>query len=448
MSLYLIESENIYFPQIRGYFKEIVSSYDNGNYRSAMVMLYSTIVCDLLLKLKELNEVYSDKKAEEILVEVEKKRKGAMSSEWEWTLIKKIREKTELLPDESYIMVEHIYDYRNFSAHPALNEDYELISPSQEMTVAYVKQALHNIFSKPPVFAQNIVDRLSDEIAEKKDIYKDDYEAFRTFLQKAYLRRMSNKMVTQVFKAFWKFTFIKSEGDVFADNRLMNRRTLEVMLESHRDLLCNYIRDNSSHFGLAQDDACESHLCVLLAFFPQIYPLLDATTQHQIVAFDQADIGCIKWFVCGDLEQHIMTYCCGNDLISSAILNILQKICTDQGQPNLFVAFLLKYYSESDSYNSTRNRFDRTISKYLDIFTATNFVKLIEIINSNNQIYGYGWQQERNDKIMEYAKKVLPEIDLSVYEHFQYTHEESGDDNSSETDISTDSVDADEELPF
>lgn len=371
-----------------------------------------------------------------------------MSSEWEWTLIKKIREKTELLPDESYVMVEHIYDYRNFSAHPALNEDYELISPSQEITVAYVKQSLHNIFSKPPVFAQNIVDRLSDEIAEKKDIYKDDYEAFRTFLQKAYLRRMSNKMVTQVFKSFWKFTFIKSEGDVFADNRLMNRRTLEVMLESHRDLLCNYIRDNSSHFGLAQDDACESHLCVLLAFFPQIYPLLDATTQHQIVAFDKADIGCIKWFVCGDLEQHIMTYCCGNDLISSAILNILQKICTDQGQPNLFVAFLLKYYSESNSYNSTRNRFDRTISKYLDIFTATNFVKLIEIINSNNQIYGYGWQQERNDKIMEYAKKVLPEIDLSVYEHFRYTHEESGDDNSSETDISTDSVDADEELPF
>ena len=51
MSLYLIESENIYFPQIRGYFKEIVSSYDNGNYRSAMVMLYSTIVCDLLLML-------------------------------------------------------------------------------------------------------------------------------------------------------------------------------------------------------------------------------------------------------------------------------------------------------------------------------------------------------------------------------------------------------------
>lgn len=77
MSLYLIESENIYFPQIRGYFKEIVSSYDNGNYRSAMVMLYSTIVCDLLLKLKELNEVYSIqiRKQKKYLQKLRKKEK-------------------------------------------------------------------------------------------------------------------------------------------------------------------------------------------------------------------------------------------------------------------------------------------------------------------------------------------------------------------------------------
>lgn len=56
MKLYLMNAENIYFPQIKEYYREIVSSYDNGNYRSAMVMLYSTIVCDLLLKLKELSE--------------------------------------------------------------------------------------------------------------------------------------------------------------------------------------------------------------------------------------------------------------------------------------------------------------------------------------------------------------------------------------------------------
>ena len=55
MKLYLVDAENIYFSQIRNYFKEIISSYDNENYRSAMVMLYSTIICDLLLKLKDAN---------------------------------------------------------------------------------------------------------------------------------------------------------------------------------------------------------------------------------------------------------------------------------------------------------------------------------------------------------------------------------------------------------
>lgn len=38
MKLYLVDAENIYFSQIRNYFKEIISSYDNENYRSAMVM--------------------------------------------------------------------------------------------------------------------------------------------------------------------------------------------------------------------------------------------------------------------------------------------------------------------------------------------------------------------------------------------------------------------------
>ena len=186
MSLYLIDSENIYFPQIRGYFKEIVSSYDNGNYRSAMVMLYSTIVCDLLLKLKELSEVYSDSKAEKILSEINQKRSEYKDSSWEWDLIKKIHTQTELLSDESFMLIGHIYDLRNFSAHPAINDDYELISPTAEMVVAYIRKALVDILIKPSVFADNIVNRMSDDIAAKKDLYSSDKKGFHAYLQRVY----------------------------------------------------------------------------------------------------------------------------------------------------------------------------------------------------------------------------------------------------------------------
>lgn len=69
-------------------------------------MLYSTIVCDLLLKLKELSDVYNDKKAEKILKDINEERKKKGNSAWEWDLIETIRERTELLSDESYAMIE------------------------------------------------------------------------------------------------------------------------------------------------------------------------------------------------------------------------------------------------------------------------------------------------------------------------------------------------------
>ena len=123
-------------------------------------------------------------------------------------MIETIRERTELLSDESYAMIEHIYDLRNFSAHPAMNDDYELISPSPEMTVAYIKKALEDILVKPSVFADSIVHRMSDDISSKKERYRADIEAFEHYLNKVYFQRMSTKMVQKVFKAFWKFTLM------------------------------------------------------------------------------------------------------------------------------------------------------------------------------------------------------------------------------------------------
>lgn len=422
MKLYLVNAENIYFPQIKDYFREIISSYDNGNYRSAMVMLYSTIVCDLLLKLKELSDVYSDEKAEKILEDINKQRKNANNSAWEWNLIKKIREQTEILNDESYAMVEHIYSWRNFSAHPALNEDYELISPTPEMTVAYIKKALEDILIKPSVFAQNIVDRMSNDIAARKEFFVSDYEAFKIFLNRVYFERMSEKMINQVFKAFWKFTFIRTDKDIFDDNRFINRKTLEALLEEYYEPICNFVSENQKYFSVSSEEVCMMHLCIMLSQFPQIYTQLEQTVQYQIQKFDAGDFGILKWFISGDLEQHIVTFRFTNDLIPFKLLNTVKDICERQGVPRLFSKLLIKHYARSNSYSSAKNRFDECISHYLFSFSSADFIELIETINNNRQIYGYGWQKERNNKILEYALELLPEtFNFENYPHFEYT---------------------------
>lgn len=57
--VYIPEAEDIYFAKTKEYFNEVLSNYANGNYRSAIVMLYSVAICDLLFKLQELLDMYA-----------------------------------------------------------------------------------------------------------------------------------------------------------------------------------------------------------------------------------------------------------------------------------------------------------------------------------------------------------------------------------------------------
>ena len=67
MNEFFINENDIYSPKTKRYFKEVSSSFHNGNYRSAIVMLYSTVIADLILKLQDLRDTSEDKKAETIL---------------------------------------------------------------------------------------------------------------------------------------------------------------------------------------------------------------------------------------------------------------------------------------------------------------------------------------------------------------------------------------------
>lgn len=52
------------------YFSEVLSCFYSGNLRSAVVMLYATVICDLIFKLDDLVNIYGDKGAEKILNEL------------------------------------------------------------------------------------------------------------------------------------------------------------------------------------------------------------------------------------------------------------------------------------------------------------------------------------------------------------------------------------------
>src|SRR5947209_14202956 len=90
--------ERITDARTRRYFAEVYSSYANSNYRSAVVMLWSVVVCDLLFKLDFLKNTYGDAIAQAILNEIDALRqKNPKSPDWEWELVKKVKDRTHLL---------------------------------------------------------------------------------------------------------------------------------------------------------------------------------------------------------------------------------------------------------------------------------------------------------------------------------------------------------------
>ena len=56
----------IFDARTKDYFSEVMSCYTAGSYRSAVVMLWSVAICDVLFKLQNLVDLYGDEKAKAI----------------------------------------------------------------------------------------------------------------------------------------------------------------------------------------------------------------------------------------------------------------------------------------------------------------------------------------------------------------------------------------------
>ena len=69
MDEYSIEQRatQIFDALSKEYFSEVLSCYAAGNYRSAVVMLWSVVVCDLLFELQHLVDLHRDDKAKGVL---------------------------------------------------------------------------------------------------------------------------------------------------------------------------------------------------------------------------------------------------------------------------------------------------------------------------------------------------------------------------------------------
>lgn len=416
--------EQIYFQKTREYFEEIEKSFYSESYRSAVVMLYSVVIADLLYKLEELKDYYSDTVAENIINEVNSIRKAnPKSSEWENKLIERISKETSIIEPYILVNIEHLKEIRNFSAHPSLDQNNELIKPSREKTMGLIKDMLIGIFIRPPLFIKKITTNILEDISNKKEDFLLDNNKFKKYIRKKYFDKIPDNMIVNVFKDFWKLTF-KKENEDCNQNRDINLGFLLITMQDYKlKILENIRKDKQKYNNISDNSNIVIYLVEFIYYYPEVYTQLSDENKIiiDVATNNQKDYKLLIYYAYKNLEEQLKELSVEN-FNNLHNKELFEKKVEEDGEMSLIIDKYMKFFADSYSYNEADDRFNRFIRPYISKMDLMQVKKLIEIINTNNQIYGRGRAESDNNDIIKRANIDWQNINLDDYEKFEYDY--------------------------
>ena len=422
-----VMSEKIYNHKTKQYFEEITSSYNNKNYRSATVMLWSVVIIDLVFKLNDLVDLHNDKAAEAILKQIKSKQaKDKKSSAWEQTLVKDIEKRTQLLSSDDISFLEYLYQQRNLSAHPVLNSNLELHRPNKLTVRALIANTIEGILSKPPFFSKDIVSAIAVDLEESKEYLEDNSAKLKHYLESRFLSKMSTKVQLEVFKTFWKFVFVL-ENDKTKENRKINFQALSYLYQKNSSKSLELIGNESDYFsGISKDENTITYLIKFLSLNSNVYPKLKKSAQ--ILIDDVVENHTSSFFKSNFLHKNLSEFHeklmdrikNDDDLVVRSFYLKFLHLLSDAPEWRTKVRMLRNaYYGRSSSFNQAEKRFARIISPELKKYNRDELIDLITIANENSQIYDRSYNKNINKDVKKRCDEVLGEdFDYKDYRNF------------------------------
>lgn len=414
-------SDSIHYGKTKEYFKEVLSSYHNGNYRSAVVMLWSVAICDIVYKLQNLIDLYDDGSAKAILDEVSKIQEADQkSAAWELRLIDEVNDKTNLLDSSEYENLRYLQKQRHLSAHPVLNRERELHSPNKETVRALIRNTLTDVLIKPPFYTQHILQELLEDISESREILNSRSKV-KKYVVSRYFDRTTASVELNIFRSLWKIVF-RVENDQCEKNRLINLHVLEVVAVRNKASLSAAIRGDVDFFSnLASAGTPLQYLIFFLSENYELFPLLSEAARLKVEHYIANDpIGkTAGWFVKESIFKH------GDDLqewikkdrpvFTPHQLDYIRNLSDSEEWQEKFCMIASTYYGVSSNYDQADSRFQVAIPQYIKLFNKKSIEYLAGLIEGNSQCHDRG--RARHD----YAV-IKTRIDELFGAEFDYTN--------------------------
>ncbi|CAI3937824.1 unnamed protein product [Commensalibacter communis] len=182
--------ENIHFKETKLYFQEVMMTYQIGAYRSAVVTLWAVVVCDIILRLQHLIDLYNDPNAAQILQKIKDEQdKNNKSSAWELQILEEVLKHTKLIDHADFENLKYLQKQRHLCAHPILSDGLQLYKPNKEIVRALIRNTLESVLSKPPFYTDKIIPTILEDLSETQNILTIR-DQIKRYLEDRYLNRL------------------------------------------------------------------------------------------------------------------------------------------------------------------------------------------------------------------------------------------------------------------
>jgi hypothetical protein len=422
-----LAAENIHSDKTKEYFQEVIKSYYNENYRSAIVMLYSVTLTDLILKLKALKEVYNDEKAIIILEKIEKlQSENSTSPEWESKLIELVKQQTNLLEQSDFLNIQNLQKLRHLCAHPIITQNYELYRPNKETVRAHIRNILEGLLIKPPLLSRKIFDDLVADLNENKNILINDKDLER-YLSAKYFKNINIYVEKQLFKSLWKITY-RIDAVQCNQSREINARTIKLFLNRNYNEIIQELKSDKDYYSKLNQVAIRE-VIDLVNNFPEIYKILSEEAKLLIEAEinSDADLKAYAWFLSSEIKEHV-DYLLSDKfnpsefdkkyISTDTILHLAYVLCehADKADAN---RLLIYFFGISGTYDTADVRYSQLIKSHLNEFTIDEYKQLLDIIEGNSQIYYRRQANSTNNEIRYAVLNKDQNFDFTPYYHFR-----------------------------
>lgn len=238
--------EKVKSEKIKIYLFEVLSTYNNKEYRSCIVMLYAVTFIDFLEKAKLLSELYQDPDATKFLNDYKIKRNQNTKYSALESMVINFVIKKGMLNDVELKQWEHLKDYRDQCAHPVVSLNLELISPNREQVRAHIRNMFEAIFLKDAILHGQVFDEFIKTIENYYD--RNKLDRFDDFFKARYLSRLDLATKQLFFKKLWKFCYQVQEIDCIT-YRKVAYNALIMIINSDRTNLINFFEKERDYFN-------------------------------------------------------------------------------------------------------------------------------------------------------------------------------------------------------